>query len=295
VISVGNLSMGGTGKTPLVAWIARRLQERGVRVTLVSRGYGAAAGQQNDEARELAQKLPDVPHLQNPDRVAAAQQGIAELGSQAILLDDGFQHRRLARDLDILLLDAVEPFGFGRVFPRGALREPISGLRRADIIALSRADMVGAAERGRIRAIAQRYAPQAAWIEMRHAPARLRSLEGSEAKLERLAGQPLAAFCGIGNPAGFRHTLTECGYDVRGLREFADHHAYSSADAATLVEWATQLGARALVCTHKDLVKLAACDFASLPVWAIEIGLEITVGEERLIERLDRVLPATAR
>ena len=138
VISVGNLSMGGTGKTPLVAWIAQRLQQRGVRVTLVSRGYGAVAGKPNDEALELEQKLPGVPHLQNPDRVAAAQKGIAELGSQAILLDDGFQHRRLARDLDIVLLDAVEPFGFGHVFPRGTLREPISGLRRADLVALSR-------------------------------------------------------------------------------------------------------------------------------------------------------------
>jgi tetraacyldisaccharide 4'-kinase len=290
VISVGNLSMGGTGKTPLVAWIAQHLQQRFVRVTLISRGYGAAAGKQNDEALELAQKLPGVPHLQNPDRVAAAQQAIAELGSEAILLDDGFQHRRLARDLDIVLLDVVEPFGFGHVFPRGTLREPLAGLRRADVIALSRADMVDAAERARIRAIASRYAPQAVWIEMRHAPVRLRGIDGAEAPLASLNGQPLAAFCGIGNPAGFRHTLVECGYDIRGLREFPDHHAYSAEDAASIVRWANELGVSALACTHKDLVKLTKCDFGSLAVWGVEIGLEITAGAELLVERLDRVV-----
>ncbi|HEY2841492.1 MAG TPA: tetraacyldisaccharide 4'-kinase [Pirellulales bacterium] len=293
VISVGNLSMGGTGKTPLVAWIAGHLQQRGMQVTLVSRGYGAAAGEQNDEALELAQKLPGVPHLQNPDRVAAAQQAIAELGAQTILLDDGFQHRRLARDLDIVLLDAVEPFGFEHVFPRGTLREPLSGLRRADVIALSRADMVDAAERARIRAIALGYAPQAAWIEMRHAPVRLRGSGGSEASLASLVGQPLAAFCGIGNPAGFRHTLVECGYNVLELREFPDHHAYSAADATALSAWAKQLGAGALVCTHKDLVKLASYDFGPLAAWAVEIGLEITVGEEQFTARLDQ-LPLAA-
>jgi tetraacyldisaccharide 4'-kinase len=261
---------------------------------LVSRGYGASAGKQNDEAQELAQKLPGVPHLQNPDRVAAAQTAIAELGSQAILLDDGFQHRRLARDLDIVLLDAVAPFGFDHVFPRGALREPLAGLRRADVIALSRADMVDAEERQRIRAIAERYAPQAAWIEMRHAPVKLRGRNGAEAPLAALAGQPLAAFCGIGNPAGFRHTLAECHYDIRGLREFADHYAYTAADARALDDWAKASGAPALVCTHKDLVKLASFEFGQIAVWGVEIGLQITLGEELLMARLDQVLAGAA-
>jgi tetraacyldisaccharide 4'-kinase len=115
VVSVGNLSLGGTGKTPLVKWLARWFTERGLRVGIVSRGYGASEGQSNDEARELALALPDVPHVQNRDRGAASQQAVAEFHCQVILLDDGFQHRRLARDLDIVLLDALEPFGFGHV------------------------------------------------------------------------------------------------------------------------------------------------------------------------------------
>ena len=142
VISVGNLTMGGTGKTPLVAWVARWLRQHDVRVTLISRGYGASAGGRNDEALELEHQLPDVPHLQNPDRLAAARLALEEFECQAILLDDGFQHRRIARDLDIVLLDACEPFGYGHVFPRGMLREPLAGLNRADVLALSRADML---------------------------------------------------------------------------------------------------------------------------------------------------------
>ena len=161
VISVGNLTLGGTGKTPLVAWIARWLRQRDVRVTIVSRGYGAERGEPNDEALELEQRLPDVPHLQNADRVAAAHTAIEEFDCQVVVLDDGFQHRRLARDLDIVLLDACEPFGFGHVFPRGLLREPISGLKRADVVVLSRADMVDPERRAQIRHEVGRYAPHA--------------------------------------------------------------------------------------------------------------------------------------
>ena len=139
VISVGNLTLGGVGKTPMVLWLAQWLSARSIPLAIVSRGYGARGGA-NDEARELAQRLPGVPHLQNPDRIAAAEEAIRRHSVRAILLDDAFQHRRIARDLDIVLLDAFEPFGFGHVFPRGTLREPLEGLRRADIVALSRAD-----------------------------------------------------------------------------------------------------------------------------------------------------------
>ena len=121
VVSVGNLTLGGTGKTPMVEWLARWFLERNIKVGLVSRGYGAKQNGPNDEAKELAWKLPDVPHVQNPDRVAAARQAIDEHGCQAIVLDDAFQHRRIYRDLDILLIDALEPTGFGHVFPRGTL------------------------------------------------------------------------------------------------------------------------------------------------------------------------------
>jgi len=286
VISVGNLTLGGTGKTPLVAWIARRLRERGLRVTLISRGYGAENGARNDEALELEQKLPDVPHLQNPDRVAAAQTAVEEFDCQVILLDDGFQHRRLARDLDIVLIDGLEPFGFDHVFPRGMLREPVSSLRRADVVALSRADMISRERRVELRAIVARYNPRAPWVEMRHAPQRLLAASGRTAPLESLAGARIAAFCGIGNPAGFRHTLAQCGFAVDELREFPDHHSYARDDVEALGRQARAQQAAALVCTHKDLVKLGVDDLSGVPLWAVEIGLEITSGERELLECL---------
>jgi tetraacyldisaccharide 4'-kinase len=144
VVSVGNLTLGGTGKTPMVEWIANWLVQRNVRVAIVSRGYGAAAADKNDEALELEQALAGVPHVQNPDRVAGALTAVERFGVELILLDDGFQHRRLARDLDVVLLDATAPFGFEHVFPRGMLREPVRGLQRADVVCLTRADALPA-------------------------------------------------------------------------------------------------------------------------------------------------------
>jgi len=294
VVSVGNITLGGTGKTPLVEWIARWYRQRYVRVALVSRGYGATAGQANDEALELEQKLPDVPHVQNRDRVAGARLAIEEFESQLILLDDGFQHRRLARDLDIVVLDAMEPFGCEHVFPRGLLREPLAGLRRADVLVLSRADLVTAERRAEIRRRAQDFAPHATWVETRHAPRTWRSASGNERPLGYLAGERVAAFCGIGNPQGYRRTLEAAAVDVVAFREFADHFAYQRSDIESLTSWPEASNAAAVVTTHKDLVKVAVDQLGGKPLWALVVGLELLVGEDELAARLSAVLPTTA-
>jgi tetraacyldisaccharide 4'-kinase len=283
VVSVGNVTLGGVGKTPLVEWLARWFRQRGVRVTLISRGYGAEAGARNDEALELEQKLPDVPHVQNPDRVEAAEMAIEEFECQLILLDDAFQHRRIHRDLDIVVLDALAPFGFEHVFPRGALREPLSGLRRAQVIALSRADLVTAEERESIRRRAAGYSPQAAWVEMRHSPRVLLSSDGQEEHLSTLQGASVAAFCGIGNPVGFRRTLESCGCRIAAFKEFPDHHAFTRQDVTSLVAWSSeQRETKLLVCTHKDLVKIGEPSLGPLPLRALVIGIEILQGQEKL-------------
>jgi tetraacyldisaccharide 4'-kinase len=282
VVSVGNLTLGGTGKTPLVEWLARWFSSRGVRVALVSRGYGAKSGRPNDEALELAQSLPDVPHLQNPDRLQAARRAIDEFGAQLILLDDGFQHRRLARDLDIVLVDALEPLGFGHVFPRGTLREPLSGWARAQAILLSRADLVPPEERERIRREVARHAPRAVWAELCTRPRRLLNSRGVEQHVSALVGQSLAAFCGIGNPAGFRQQLLNCGYRIGALRELADHQAYPPALLRELAEWAVGTGCAAAICTRKDLVKIPRDRLGEMPLWALAIGLEVTSGLDEL-------------
>jgi tetraacyldisaccharide 4'-kinase len=285
VISVGNLTLGGTGKTPMVAWIARWLDQRGVRPVIVSRGYGAS-DRENDEALELRQKLPGVPHLQNPDRVAAAREAIDKFSCGAIVLDDAYQHRRLARDLDIVLLDALEPFGFGHVFPRGTLREPPSALRRADIVVLSRADLLKADARAQVRQEALRLAPQAAWAEVVHAPDGLLSHQGSREPVDTLHGRRVAAFCGIGNPAGFAHTLRTCGCEPAGLREFPDHHRYSPADLDELARWAESLRATHVICTQKDLVKIDRDQLGAVPLSALEISLRFLTGQTELEDRL---------
>jgi tetraacyldisaccharide 4'-kinase len=297
VICIGNLTLGGTGKTPMVEWIARRLREREVRVSIVSRGYGVEAGTRNDEAIELEEKLPDVPHLQNADRVEGVRTAIEEFESQVVLLDDGFQHRRLKRDLDVVLIDALEPFGFGHVFPRGLLREPLAGLRRAGVVVLSRADLVDETERRRIREIVRRYNAHAAWCEVRHAPRTLLESRGAgvpgvESSLETLRGRRVVGFCGIGNPEGFRRTLAGLGCELVDFREFPDHHAYERADVDSLAQAASAANADLLVCTHKDLVKLRLDRLAGRPLQAVVVGVEFLVGEAELLAKLEPLMPA---
>ncbi|MGI8982717.1 MAG: tetraacyldisaccharide 4'-kinase [Pirellulaceae bacterium] len=286
VISVGNLTVGGTGKTPLVHWLAAWLREQGQQVTLISRGYGGRGGP-NDEALELADRLPDMPHLQNADRVAAARQAIDQNPDQVLLLDDAFQHRRIARDLDIVLLDALEPFGYGRLLPRGLLREPVEGLKRADVIGLSRADAVSSTRRDEIRRRVERLAPDALWIEFAHEPRGLVSSSGSKIELSEIRGRPVAAFCGIGNPAGFLHTLSQCGASVTAMREFPDHCSYDLPVMRDLEAWLSRFsGITHVLCTRKDLVKIPHETLAGVPLLAVDVELEITRGRAELEQRL---------
>lgn len=286
VVSVGNLTLGGTGKTPMVKWLARTFRDRGVRVAIVSRGYGASSGRQNDEALELGQSLPDVPHVQNPDRVAAAAKAVREFGAELIVLDDGFQHRRLARNLDIVLLDSLEPFGFDHVFPRGTLREPVRGLQRADVVCLSRADVISADEREAIRRRVVQLSPRVVWCELVHAASGLVNSAGETQPLEILGGQRIAAFCGIGNPLGFRHTLASTGCEIAAWRAFADHHSYSARDLAALSAMATDGKAALAVCTRKDLVKLPQTSIGDVPLWAVTIEMRFQAGQDEFEKTL---------
>ena len=292
VVSVGNLTLGGTGKTPMIEWLARWFTQKEIRVVIVSRGYGSQHGTSNDEARELAERLPGVAHVQDADRIAAAREAIIQHGAELILLDDGFQHRRLGRDLDIVLIDALEPLGFNHVFPRGTLREPPAGLARANVVALSRSDMLREAQKDELRSVVSHHAPGAVWCELTHSARHLLSVSGEEAPLEQLAGKPIAGFCGIGNPAGFRHTLDGCGYEVAAWREFPDHFSYNPAKLAELETWVAAAQVEAVVCTHKDLVKINSSKLGGVPLWAVSIELDISKGTAKLEERLLAVLAA---
>jgi tetraacyldisaccharide 4'-kinase len=277
----------------MVEWVARWYRQRGIRVVILSRGYGRLHGL-NDEGRVLEDNLPDVPHLQDRERVRAATIAVTELEAELLLLDDGFQHRRLARNLDVVLIDALDPFGSRKLLPRGLLREPLASLRRADLAVLSRSDLIGVAERAAIRAEAERSAGPLTWVQARHAPIDLIDSEGSTAPLGEMAGRSVAAFCGIGNPEGFHRTLQPLCGELLDLRVFPDHHGYTAPDIVSLERWAGDLGANLVLTTQKDLVKLRAGALGRAPLRALRIGIEIVAGGDVMDDVLARVLPNSA-
>ena len=290
VVSIGNLTTGGTGKTPFAAYIAHWFRDKGQRVCFLSRGYRAESGQVNDEARVLEQLCPDVPHLQNPNRVASAQTAVAQFNSDLLILDDGFQHRRLHRDLDIVLIDAVNPWGYGYLLPRGLLREPLAGLRRADLVVITRVDQV---REDRLAAIREQIAQYttAALVEVSFPPVRLINAAGETAEINSLHGLPLAVFCGIGNPAAFQGAVETLGLTIAEFREFPDHHPYSPTDIAELGAWIADCSATATLVTQKDLVKLNMPELNGIPLWAVEIGCKIHCGESMLSAALTGLIP----
>jgi tetraacyldisaccharide 4'-kinase len=290
VVSLGNLTAGGTGKTPMAAFVARWYRERNVRVCFLSRGYGAMEGGLNDEALVLEQLCPDVPHLQNPDRVASARIAHEELESQLLILDDGFQHRQLARDLDIVLIDASNPWGFGGLLPRGLLREPPSGLSRAALAVITRVDQVSPETAGEIRRQISALAPRCDVAEAAFPFTQFINAGGTTAPLALLRGRPIAAFCGIGNPEAFRKALENAGFMVAAFRSFPDHFVYSRADVDDLSRWIAGVQAEAVVVTQKDVVKICQDRLAQLPLWAVQIGTEIRSGQEAIDRHLGKQL-----
>lgn len=297
VVSVGNLTAGGTGKTPAVAMLARWFRDQNIRVGILSRGYGAGIDGRNDEAKELEVALPDVPHLQKPDRLASAAIATEELGMQLLLLDDGFQHRKIHRDLEIVLLDAREPFGYGYLLPRGLLREPLRSLRRADIVMATRADQVDAQGLAAIRTRVQRYNPKAAWLESEHAPVRLRNSAGEFREIDWLKGKNVLGTCGLGNPQAFLQTLQTCGANVVASVIFPDHHNYSAADIESIGKQAntSETPCDSIICTGKDLAKIDSLRIGVHELWSLDIELRIRTGQTILEEYLERIATSVDR
>lgn len=288
VISVGNITTGGTGKTPTTAWIAKQLQSQGHRPVLISRGYRSLDGVENDEKLLLDELCPGVPHLQNPDRVQSARLATEQQLGDVLILDDGFQHRRLHRDLDIVLIDAVNPWGYGHLLPRGLLREPLRSLRRADMVLLTRTELVGDGDLQAIRDQITRRTP-APVVATRFVPTQLVSSHGETRELEMLREHPIAAFCGIGNPQAFRQALMRTtGHERLGFREFPDHHHFTPQDITDLADWATQQGARHVITTRKDLVKIRQPKIGNCHLWALDIDLECVDGASELLKALQR-------
>jgi tetraacyldisaccharide 4'-kinase len=287
VVSVGNLVVGGTGKTPLAAWIAARLRARGLRVALLSRGHGGkpraavhlagdgsraleSAGVVGDEALLLAQLAPGVPVLVARERALAGARAIADFGAQVLVLDDGFQHHALARDVELVAFGA-DGLGNGAVLPRGPLREPIAGLARAHGLLVTGGALP---ERDAVRIA--RAAPAAARFAVTRTPASLRPLgarlgQAPDASPAALAGREVGVLSALAQPHALHRTVRSLGARVVAERTFADHHLYAARDlsglAAEAALWIT---------TEKDAVKLdpAWCAGADVRVLALDTSVE---------------------
>ncbi len=289
VICVGNLTTGGTGKTPMVAWVVERLKEAGRAPAILTRGYKAvidevrAGAGGSDEAR-LLEHLTAVPVVADGDRVAGAARAIAG-GADVLVMDDGYQHLRLRRDLDIVLIDAAEPFGFGHCLPRGLLREPPGALADADAVVITHADEVPPETLQQLGERLRQLAGRASHHVAVHKPTALIDETGSPRPLDGLTGRRVYAFCGLAAPDHFFTALGRLGARLTGRRPLADHVAYTPRILAELAEEADRAEASVLVTTQKDHVKLAGL---ALPrgVWQLAVAIEVTQGADELTERI---------
>lgn len=284
VLSVGNLAVGGTGKTPFVAWLALQLRAAGRTPGILARGYGdAVIDGLNDEGAVLRHLLgPDVPQVQDPDRVRGGRAlRAAHPDVDVVLLDDGFQHRRIHRDVDLVLLDATNPLGHGHLLPRGRLRESPAALRRAHAVVITRTERVAASA---LPAIEARIRPHLG----EGVPVAYARGEPTPASLaDELSGAPVLAVCGIGNPAAFLGTLEDLGARVVGRRILGDHEGLPPGAWRDLLAEARAAGAECVVTTRKDAVKVP-----DLPAEVVVVDQALVVhgGEAELLAVVNTVL-----
>jgi len=274
VISIGNLTLGGTGKTPLVIFLAKFSQKLGLKPVVISRGYhGSAAGRVNvvsngeriflspreagDEPWQVAKALPGVPVLTGKKRVFPGRYAVEELRPDLLILDDGFQHLALERQLDIVLFKCKEPLGNGRVFPGGPLREPLSALSRADCFMLTGCPEESGDNADGFAGMLDHRFPGKSVFTSRF---QLHSVffHGSTlmVPVQKMKGKKVIAFCGLGNPAAFRRALKHAGFEIVFFQSFMDHYRYREADVTLLEDLLVQKGAELLLTTEKDYVKL---------------------------------------
>lgn len=292
VISVGNLTTGGTGKTPLVIWICRYLAGKDKSCAILTRGYKAGKGKFTDEPAILAKACSNAKVIVNPSRKEGAAKAVEQYDSDVLVMDDGFQHRQLARDLDIVAVDATCPFGYDRILPAGLLREPISALKRAKAIVITRYDQADSAKTEVLEKKLASVNSDAVIARSVHKPIGAVAMKGVRISLEELKDKKIFAFCGIGNPNAFIDMLKEMGLNVADYKIFNDHHDYSNADLLDIYEQARYLDAEIILSTQKDWVKTALLSMKddNLLFAYLDIQLEILQGKEPLESLIDQCL-----
>jgi tetraacyldisaccharide 4'-kinase len=319
VISIGNITAGGTGKTPLVVWLCKFLQQKQIPCAVLTRGYKTTQNlklkTQNyiDEPAIFTESCPQAKIIVNSDRAEAAAEAVNKFGAKALVLDDGFQHRRLARDLDIVTIDATCPFGYGKLLPAGLLREPVASLRRAEAAVLTRCDQISESELNRIERELQLTNPNmviarsihnpicAKYSERFVIPAKAGIHKNNEImdsclhrndSLDQLKGKKVFAFCGIGNPDAFLSTIRNTGANLVGSKIYNDHYHYTDADFDDIHNQANRLGADLILTTQKDWTRttLPASAKKDIPFAYLAVEIKFTSGEDKLKQLIKDVL-----
>ncbi len=319
VFSVGNITTGGTGKTPFVIWLYKqithnsKLKTQNYKCAILTRGYKtrrascvmrrvknerdtryAIRNTLIDEPAILTRNCPQAEIIVNPDRVAGATLAINNFGADILIMDDGFQHRRLHRDLDIVMVDATCPFGYGRMLPAGLLREPISALKRADAAVITRCDQTAPNELNALEKTLLKQNANLTIARTIHAPTCAKTTNDEKINLENLKTNKVFAFCGIGNPQSFLKTIHAIGAKVVGSKIFNDHYQYTADCLDNIYTTARACGTDLILTTEKDWTKITPFDTLKedktpkLAYLAIEV--RFLAGEQKLIGLIEDVL-----
>ncbi len=286
VISIGNITTGGTGKTPLVIWLCGYLRGKGLHSSILTRGYKTQPDQITDEPALLAKACPGTDVIVNANRVAGARKAISVHRAQVLVMDDGFQHRRLKRDLDIVAVDATCPFGYGRVLPAGLLREPKGGLSRADAVIITRFDQADAEQMQQLEQQIQQISPSIPIAKAVHRHTHAATYQNAKFDMEELRSKKILAFCGIGNPNAFFRCLEQNGLSLADTQIFDDHHPYTQDEMKQIFERARSCGAEMILCTQKDWVKSALLSPEEEDVVFAYLAMELD-----FIEGFDKITP----
>ncbi|MGB2661104.1 MAG: tetraacyldisaccharide 4'-kinase [Candidatus Omnitrophota bacterium] len=285
VVSVGNITLGGTGKTPFTMFLADHFVKTGRKPAVLIRGYG------NDERKMLRDELPDVPIFIGQDRVASAQAAVED-GRDILLLDDGFQHRRIMRDLNVLMLDGDSLFEGGSLFPRGVLREPVSSLERADVLVLSKVDKMDEGLKDEAIRKLKAIAPGKLIVTARHKPVFLKDVTGAVYPAENLKGQNVCLVSGIADPDYFAFAVENLGARIVSRCDYTDHHSYGQKDINRIHAASRGEDVDKVVTTKKDYVKMQLLDLSSIEekLFILDVEMEIVEGKEDFVGRLTSII-----
>lgn len=304
VISVGNITLGGTGKTSLVEFIARYLKTKGRKAAILSRGYKktnsdygmhyASYGTMGDEPYMLKVNLKDVPVLVDANRIRAASLAVSDYGSDTLILDDGLQQWKIKKDLEIVTIDSTNPFGNRRLIPRGILRQPISTLRSADIFILTKTNF--SSDVPELKKLLGRINPQAELFESVHEPEGFYKLDESDKLLDtgELKGKTVTLISGIGDPLSFERMIRDLGVKIGLSFRFEDHHHYSKKDLEDIIAQSRKSRIEAVVTTQKDAIRInpEAMAYKPISVFVLRIALKIIKDEEKFYNRLLKLYSA---